>query len=211
MQNIFLDFDGTLVDIKTRHYETYRQCVSRFNGNCLEADAYWSLKRHDTPWADILRRSALDSSIEKEFLTYFIECIEDFEMLKTDRLFGDALSFIDSINQSHEVYLVSLRRNHLNLVKQLEYLSIHHKFKEILSGHSETKKGVLTKKADVIRSIRGHEAGVIIGDTEADIAASHQLNITSIALTTGIRDRSLLEKLQPSYIVNSLSEAKRYI
>lgn len=211
IKNIFLDFDGTLVDIKERHHTVYTLCVKAFGGIPLNIDTYWDLKRRDTLWSDIIIRSKLSLDIEKDFLALFVEYIEDIEMLKKDRLFGDALAFIDHVAQDYNVYLVSLRRHHDHLMEQLEYLSIEHRFTAVLSGHSETKRGVLTKKAEVIRGVDGYSEGIIIGDTEADIVAGTHLNILSIALTTGIRDISLLQKLQPTYVANSLTEARQYI
>lgn len=211
INKIFLDFDGTLVDIKKRHYQVYKLCVERFGGVSLDTAEYWSLKRHDTQWSDILAASKLNPNIENDFLKVFIEKIEDIDMLKNDHLFDDTLNFISSVASRYDIYLVSLRRHHDNLVSQLKHLGIEYMFKTVLSGHSETKQGVLTKKADVIREIDGYGNGIIIGDTEADIAAATKLNIPSIALTTGIRDFAFLNSMNPTYISDSLTEAETYL
>lgn len=212
MKSVFLDFDGTLVDIKPRHYEVYRRCVMEFKGVPLRIDEYWNLKRHDTPWSEVLRLSSLDTNAERQFLAYFIDLIEKPQILKIDQLFDDALDVVARLKKDYRVYLVSLRRSHENLLGQLEHLGLQHAFENVLSGHSDTKKGVLNKKADVIKELGEYGRGYIIGDTEADIAVSHQLpDIESIAVTTGIRDESVLAKDHPDQMAASLQDAAKYL
>jgi phosphoglycolate phosphatase-like HAD superfamily hydrolase len=209
--NIFFDFDGTIVDISNRHYEVYTRCISVLNGKPLSKDDYWNGKRQDMRWPQILELSSIDPSNEEDFLNRFIDLIEDTELLKIDTLFDGSRDVLQRLTQNHNLILVSLRRNHDNLIGQLKYLGLDHFFSSILSGHSGTREGVLLKKAEVIREISGYNEGIIIGDTEADIAASKQLQIPVIAVTTGIRDRKFLVAYEPDYIVDSIVDAEDVI
>lgn len=205
--SIFIDFDGTLVDIAPRHYRVYVSCLRSFNGYPLEMYEYWKLKRANAPWSQILQLSGVDPELESEFLKPFIERIEsDYELMQ-DELFPGSLTTLDRLSKRHDLYLLSLRRNSQALERQVDNLGIRQYFQQILVGHSDTKEGVLKKKADVIRAaLLELEDLVVIGDTEADIAAAKQLNATSVALRSGIRNDEFLEKMNPNYILNEIEE-----
>ena len=47
---------------------------------------------------------------------------------------------------------------------------------------------------------------MIIGDTEADVAAAKSIGAMSIAVTSGIRDYDFLEKLSPDVIIRSVGD-----
>ena len=51
----------------------------------------------------------------------------------------------------------------------------------------------------------------MIGDTEADIAAAKKYGIKVIAVDSGIRDRTQLERYQPNYYLPSLADAVDFI
>lgn len=205
---IFLDFDGTIVNISDRHYETYSQCTRTLGGAPISKNRYWKLKRRDTDWKIILPLSQLSVDVEGEFLARFINLIESTEMLAMDTLFDDSLNVLRSLSRQHELHLISLRRSHQNLQRQVDDLGLSSLFTGIYSGHSETKDGVLLKKAGIMRTVVGHANSVVVGDTEADIAAGQQLGIMSIAVTTGMRDHEYLSLLKPGYVVDSLTAAE---
>lgn len=211
MMNVFLDFDGTLVDIKYRHHKVYTHCVLSHDGTPLGLEEYWSLKRANTPWNKILSLSGVDQLYENDFLQQFIRLIESPRFLFMDQLFEGAMGALDDLSQSYTLHLVSLRRNHESLVEQLQNLSLISYFDTILSGHSDTKEGVLLKKAEVIRTIHGFHNGVIVGDAEADISAGRQLHIQSIAVLSGIRNSSFLSPLDPDYMVDSIVDVTRIL
>lgn len=209
--NIYLDFDGTVVDIKQRHHIVYVDCVVHFGGSPLGIDEYWQLKREDAKWKEILPLSGLNPSIERSFLAEFIHRIESPEMLRVDVLFKDAIESLEQLARQNRLVLVSLRRNHGHLMEQLKYLGITKYFENVLSGHSETKEGVLHKKSEVITAAGYRGGGCIIGDTEADVSAGKMLSLTTIAITTGIRSHEFLSKLGPDNIVDSLKECRELI
>lgn len=208
---LIFDFDGTLADISRRHYAVYKTVVSLFGGTPMSQATYWKQKRENTPWPKLISDSQLSLNNEKRFLKKFTELIEQPRMLALDELFSDTIETLESLSAHHDLILVSLRRKHVNLTSQLNTLNITHYFAYVLSGHSETKEGVLQKKAEVIRQQGLTDAAFLLGDTEADISAAKQLNIPAIALTTGIRSKSYLLTLDAAYIASSLTEAKNII
>lgn len=207
-RNIFIDFDGTLVDIAPRHYRVYRKCVEKMGGTPLDRKKYWELKRDNISWNELLLISGLEINNRDDYLELFIDRIESLEELYRDELFVDSLSALKKLSSNdNKLYLLSLRRNSDALDKQIEKLGIECFFEEILSGHSDTKEGALLKKADIIKqTIDNPEDSIIVGDTEADVAAAQQLNATSIALLSGIRSKKFLKSMEPDYLVDGIGD-----
>lgn len=207
-RNIFIDFDGTLVDIAPRHYRVYKKCVEKMGGTPLDRKKYWELKRDNISWNELLLISGLEVNNRDDYLELFIDRIESLEELYRDELFVDSLSALKKLSSNdNKLYLLSLRRNSDALDKQIEKLGIGCFFKEILSGHSDTKEGTLLKKADIIKqTIDNPEDSIIVGDTEADVAAAQQLNATSIALLSGIRSKKFLKSMEPDYLVAGIGD-----
>lgn len=211
-KNVFIDLDGTLIDIAPRHYRVYEACVCSYGGKALPLDKYWQFKRNDTSWSDILLLSGVDVSLEGDFLKLFISKIESPEELSQDRLFADSLGTLEKLRDRHNLYLLSLRRNDLALNQEIDELGIRRFFKQILSGHSETKSGTLTKKAEIIRSIGvDPQSVVVIGDTEADIVAAQDIGATSIALRSGIRSDKFLAATNPDYLVDGIGDVVKIL
>lgn len=207
-RNIFIDFDGTLVDIAPRHYRVYKKCVEKMGGTPLDRKKYWELKRDNISWNELLPMSGLEVNNRDDYLKLFIDRIELLEELYRDELFVDSLSTLKKLSSNgNKLYLLSLRRNSDALDKQIEKLGIGRFFEKILSGHSDTKEGTLLKKADIVKqAIDNPEDSIIIGDTEADVAAAQQLNATSIALLSGIRSKEFLKSMEPDYLVDGIGD-----
>lgn len=203
---IFFDFDGTLTDISKRHYEVYSRCVAKYGGNLINRKEYWDNKRANVSWYDMLLKSDIDPELEVEFLSYFTELIELPEFLRLDTLLDSSLGVLKKLSTRHELILISLRRNHDNLLDQLDELGISTYFTRIESGHSETVEQTLTKKADIISAMDGVGGAVIIGDTEADISAGKHLGIRTIAVLSGIRNKSFIQSFNPDAIIDSIAD-----
>ena len=152
--------------------------------------------------------SGLEVNNRDDYLKLFIDRIESLEELYRDELFVDSLSTLKKLSSNgNKLYLLSLRRNSDALDKQIEKLGIGCFFEKILSGHSDTKEGTLLKKADIIKqTIDNPGDSIIIGDTEADVAAAQQLNATSIALLSGIRSKEFLKSMEPDYLVDGIGD-----
>lgn len=210
-KNIFVDFDGTLVDIAPRHCQLYENCVKALDGAPLNKEEYWEMKRANVSWDKLLSLSGLNVDKKEEYLKLFIDQIESREKLSIDKLFTDSLRTLGQLRlNGNKLYLLSLRRHADALDWQIEHLGVRHFFERILSGHSDTKEGTLLKKADIVRqTVDNPSEVVIIGDTEADIAAAQQLDATSIALMSGIRNKEFLSVLRPNYLVEGIGDINK--
>jgi phosphoglycolate phosphatase-like HAD superfamily hydrolase len=202
---IFFDLDGTLIDVSLRHHRVYSEIVTALNGKPLDKDTYWELKRAKTAWPELLQKSGLSPDVLPVFLERFIATIEQPEYLRADTLFPDALATVKHLATRHACYLVSLRRNHQNLLLEIQWLGLTKHFKKILTGHSETDGS--DKKAELIAGeLQPDESAIIVGDTEADIKTGQQLGLTTVALLSGIRSKDFLAALNPDHILQSVEE-----
>jgi phosphoglycolate phosphatase-like HAD superfamily hydrolase len=52
------------------------------------------------------------------------------------------------------------------------------------------------------------DPAVVIGDTEADVAAAHALGYLSVAVASGIRDRDVLARDDPGYLVDGIGDVE---
>lgn len=205
----FCDLDGTLIDVSQRHYSVYREITTKFGGNPLSQDIYWDLKRNKVKWSKLLPLSDLSINVKDEYLKAFILKIEDPLNLKIDRLFPGVKEILSSIINFSDIYLVSLRRNRLNLIKEVDDLGLSAYFTDILSGHSENDG--FDVKIELIKDKLGKDSGVIIGDTEADIITGKKLNLLTIAVTSGIRSTSFLKELNPDFLISSVADVQDLI
>lgn len=197
-----------MVDIAPRHYRVYQKCVKALGGTPLNKEEYWKMKRTNVSWDKLLPLSGLSIDEKDAYLKLFIDRIESQEELGADELFKDSLRVLEQLRANdNKLYLLSLRRNADALDWQIEHLGIRHLFERILSGHSDTKEGTLLKKADIVRqTVDNPSEVVIIGDTEADIAAAQQLGATSIALMSGIRNEEFLSAMHPNHLVDGIGD-----
>ncbi len=203
---IFCDLDGTLINVKNRHYAVYRDVAVELNGQAITKSEYWTLKRQKCKWPEILIKSKLSFKDEGVFLKKFICKIEDPKYLAQDTLFPGVISALEIISDYGDLYLVSLRRNKDNLLGQLEALNIAQYFQTVLTGHSENDG--YDVKIQLIENLLEKDKGIVIGDTEADVMTGKILGLTTVAVKTGIRDEKFLKKLEPDYLISDITHIK---
>lgn len=201
---LFLDFDGTIVDVSSRHYRVYTEALAGVNGTPLTKAEYWQLKRNRVNWPDILTRSDVAEDLQPAFMEAFISLIENPEMLKLDLVIGDVFQTLKGLSAKHELFLVSLRRHQDRLEKQVTELGLAPYFMKIISGHTEYKGYDL--KVEIISDLKTDESGVVVGDTETDVRAAQALSLISVAVVSGIREEEYLRSLNPDYVIDDMTQ-----
>jgi phosphoglycolate phosphatase-like HAD superfamily hydrolase len=202
---VVLDFDGTLVDVHERHYDTYRSTTEALGGRPLDPGGYWERKRRGQGWAGILAASRIAATDEQRFVERFVAGIEAPERLRLDRLFPGAREALTALRRGGDrLVLLSLRRSATGLERQLEWLGITGEFDRVRSGHSRA-----SGRHDKVRLIR--ELGIgppaaAVGDTEADVLAARELGLPAIAVASGLRDRSYLERLGADLVLDGIAQ-----
>jgi phosphoglycolate phosphatase-like HAD superfamily hydrolase len=202
--SLVFDLDGTLLDVSVRHHHVYSAVCTALGGRPLERAEYWQLKRQGVAWADILAPSGLTPDEFTTFDTRFREQIELPENLGFDTLFPTAIPLLTRV-AGHHCVLASLRSSATALRAQLDVLEMQPFFAATDSAFPDGEPASVVK-ARLIRKLMPTETrAAVIGDTEADVAAAVELGYVSIALCSGIRDRSVLVHSKPDHLVDDLS------
>jgi len=205
MMTFYLDLDGTLIDVSERYYRIYREMVLAGGGNPLKKSEYWRLRRQGISESELLSQ-LVPSKVYSELLASRAKKLETLEYLKYDQLVPGALETIEFLKARARLILVTLRNAAMELMHQLQTLGLGSLFELVLfptqhiDDHAKSKATLISGNPWFKA-----ENSMIIGDSEADILAGKMLNIKSIAVLSGIREREILVRYKPDYIIDSLA------
>ena len=201
--NVFLDLDGPILDNREKYYRLYRDLIWETPCEPLAMSEYWTLKQNRTPEDEILNQSAVPSALHRDYLDARARLIESVDYLSLDRVWPGVHEWLERCSAANPTYLVTMRKRRRSLLTQLDRLQVLPFFTEVLSV--DNNNGDWHVKHRLIDPyLSNGEASVIIGDTEADIEAGHQLGIATIAVRSGIRNDAHLAGTRPNMIVDSL-------
>jgi phosphoglycolate phosphatase len=200
---LVFDLDGTLLDVSARHHHVYSTVCRSLGGQPLDRAAFWHLKRRRTGWSEILAQSGLDDAEVTPFEAAFEELIELPDSLGFDVLFPETIPVLTRLAEIYRCTLVTLRSSATALRAQLAVFALTPFFEAIESAAPGADPAF--EKARLIRkTVPADDAAVVIGDSEADVAAANVLGYLSIAVYSGIRDRDILERDHPGYLVDGI-------
>ncbi len=217
---VFCDFDGPLVDVSDRYYNTYCIALSRtheyylswdelFSVNFLSKQQFWQMKQERVCDQEI----ALRSGLQIQHIPYFVQqvhaIVNESFLLEKDKFHQGvnwALALLHS--QGFRLVVVTLRAQE-QVTQLLNNYGLLRLFSAVYGTSDQTiayRNNVECKTALLQRALveQGNEKACMIGDTEADILAAQATGISAIALTCGIRSRNYLKQYQPDYIETSL-------
>jgi phosphoglycolate phosphatase len=200
---LVFDLDGTLLDVAARHHHVYSAVCESLGGQPMARADYWHLKRQRTGWPEILAKSGVDETQIATFEAKFAELIELPDSLGFDVLFPETIPVLTRLAATYRCTLVSLRSSATALRAQLAVFALTPFFDAIEIAAAGTDPAF--QKARLIRkTVPADDPAVVIGDTEADVAAANALGYLSIAVCSGIRDRDMLVGDHPGYIVDDI-------
>jgi phosphoglycolate phosphatase len=205
------DLDGTFINCESRYYSVYRDIILKMDGVPLPQESFWALKREKASDSELLKMSHLDELNNADFRNQVIEKIEQTNYLDMDGLYPGVLPILkEARSYFDKIILITLRRDSNALNSQLKRLGLTEYFDYILNGNNDTVAAWQTK-ADLFRSLGikmdpDCVGGFFIGDTEVDILAGKQLGLKTVAVTSGIRSRKVLEQYEPDYIFQDFTD-----
>jgi len=200
---LVFDLDGTLLDVSARHHHVYSTVCASLGGEPLARAPYWHLKRRRTPLPEILAQSGLTETEVPAFTAGFAELIEVPDSLGFDVLFPETIPVLTRLAATYRCSLVSLRSSATALRAQLAVFALTPFFEAIEMGPAG-EDPAFQKARLMRRTVPDDDPGVVIGDTEADVAAANALGYLSIAVCSGIRDREVLAQGAPGYLVDDI-------
>ena len=187
----------------------HRDTLSELGSSFLEKERYWGLKRKKEPEARIAEAcgaGALSLEYQKER-----QCrIEARPYIELDRVQDGAIQALEHLGQTYEQVLVTLRHDTENLIWQLHHQDLTRHFSAVLSSGEVSDPRWKLKYGLVSEHLKQHPGRaarhVLITDTDTDVRSGKELGFATIAITNGIRERSILEAAHPDRIIDRTSE-----
>jgi len=198
---LFLDLDGTLLDVEPRNQRLHSDLVAAAGGHPLPAAEYWDLKRRRVPEREILARTGISSEAATEVAARRDLLIEDAAYLRFDQPWpwvGDVLAALALLSP---LVLITLRRHRDRALAQLAALGLDRRFAHILIGRSD---GTPEAKAALALEIDPAPGSVLVGDTEVDVASGKALGFLTVAVASGLRDADHLAAAGPDVLLDDL-------
>lgn len=208
MTRLYFDLDGTLIDVRKRHYAAYAEAAHDLGLTPLSEQDFWDYRRDGAETEDLL--GALEEADRERFEERWRELFDEPSYVRLDALIPGARQTLAKLRESYELVLVSLREDREALLDQLEELALRKFFKSVYSPLEPDKAA---SKADLIKrqQDRNGDDVAFVGDSEEDIAAARELGIDAVSVTTGVRGRRYLEARGPDEVISSVRELLRIL
>jgi phosphoglycolate phosphatase len=210
---LIFDLDGTLLDSKLDLVNSVNWTLGQLGIPVLSYELIYSFVGNGV--SDLIRRSVIADGQDNEprfeaalalFMDHYME-----HCLDTTLLFASVYDIIDHYKNKKKAIYTNKSIGFTE--KILTGLGVFDEFAIVLGGDSlPTKKpdpaGVyhIMKKLNTIP-----EKTIIIGDSATDIKTGQAANIKTCGVTYGFRPQKEIEECQPDFIVNDLTEIKKYI
>jgi phosphoglycolate phosphatase-like HAD superfamily hydrolase len=221
--------DGPIIDVSERYYQTYLQAWQTTCGDPsrlpLSKDQFWQLKQERTADTEIARLSGIPESFIPQFLNTVAVLVNQPQNLSQDQL-QPGVKWALALLQDAGVRLVLVT---LRPQAEAEQLLLHYHLRNYFDqvwGSTDPDaayRNNTAQKCSLLELAAQHEQiqaqpdpnllanAWMIGDTEADVVAGQALNVSTIALTCGIRSHNYLAQLNPTRITRDLVVAVHYL
>lgn len=188
-KTIYIDLDGTLLDVSERLYRLHKDSISTFRFAQLQKEEYMKLKRQGMKEKEIIERK-YNKNIFEKYNTIRLRNMEKKHYLDFDKMFFRNINILRELKKGQELILVTNRKSKSSFFKQFKKFNLDGLFDKVLFSRKEIVK----------------DNSVIIGDTEEDVLTARKLNVPIIVVENGLRDKNFLIKYKPDFIVRKFSE-----
>jgi len=184
---VFLDFDGTLVDVMPRFHAIFSEYLLAKGFSPPNLSEYRRLKRLHNYDPEIFKALNVDVAWE-DYREWKVNRVESTSYLYLDRLIGEPHYVVERLRDcGYSVVLLSARRIRENLLAELEWLKISDLFDDVLV----TEEYEIDSKARKLAKI-AKNGDIIVGDSETELTAAKELGIRHFGVTTGLRSADFL-------------------
>lgn len=184
---IFCDVDGTLLDSSARHEQLLRDLI-REEGLTWpqQAPDYLAYKADGHSTFAWLRKAGFGEEIARHLAESWRQRIEWPGYLQTDKPYPDAAVFLQAVKcLPAVVVLLSARQDAAALQSTLEQCGLLPLVQELAVV---SPQGAAQRKAAFLRG-RAQPGDIMVGDTEADLAAAQAAGLPCLLLDRGFRSR----------------------
>ncbi len=232
-QVVFCDFDGPIVDVSERYYQTYIRglqaiaAIYRQETNAelpiapLSKQQFWQMKQNRTADIEIAVRSGIPASWFGLFIQQVERIVNHPSLLLWDRIQPSAQAALCYLNQANMRLVVVTLRHPQQVNAFLETQGLTHLVDEVYgvadvnaayANRVEQKCGLLAV-AIAQQKAKGYQTrnSWMLGDTEADVIAAQGTGLSAAALTCGVRSRAYLQTLEPTEVYDELLTAAKAV
>lgn len=188
MPVLYLDLDGTLLDVWPRYFAVMKSYFDREGLPFVSLEEY---RRQKLLWVrdEAIVRQAIgdDPCLADRLLPHYFkwkrERLESEDMLRLDRPFGGLPDFAARLRPAYRLHLISVRRDPELAMRQLRGLEMIAPFERI---DFVLPSSASNPKRDAIQDRVGPQ-DAIVGDSEVDIACGAMLGLRAFHVGTGLR------------------------
>ena len=197
---LIFDLDGTLLDVRQRHFAVYSHVLRELGRPALPEAEYWRRRRAgEGTFAVVGDLPADDLS---RFRNAWFERIECRHYLALDRPYAGVRDALTDLGGNHRLILVTLRRDPDALVWQLAQTSLAPFFVEVISPSG----GVPSRKSGLLPDWYPMGQTWVIGDSEADIELASDLGARYICITEGVRSADFFRARGQVFLASTVQD-----
>lgn len=219
-KRIFTDFDGPIMDVSERYYQVYLYCLDKICQpnqvvTTLSKSDFWELKRSQVPEKEIANLSGFkDEEQSIAFAHLRRATVHTNPYFDHDCLIDSAIPALEKAqNLGIDLAVMTMRRRR-ELEPVLDKYNLRRFFSSdrifcldddyVKTVDTQDKPKLMQRAQATLPEVQQQW---MIGDTEADIIAAQTYGVPAIAVFSGIRNQTQLEKYQPHKILPNLLES----
>ena len=198
--SLAFDFDGTLVNCKTRQTEVLRSILRRKECNILQFNfnKWWKYKTNGSSTFNALVKMKVSGEIAKYISKSWIDIIENPEWLDLDKLSNNVIPLLSQLKKSdNSTFIVTARKSEYLFLNQIKKLSIDQYFNKYFVVDPNQSR---VQKTEILQKLK---PSIFIGDTENDFYSANESGVKFIAVSSGQRTKQFLLNQGIDLIIDS--------
>lgn len=202
MPSLYLDLDGTLLDVSERYWRLHSDLIGRLGLPAISRSRFWELKRARVRSSSLV---PIAEEAQRRYWSAWVDLIESSDYLGYDRVIDGVRRSLELLGQSHRLVIATMRKDPEALARQLDKLRLSSYAERILAAGDGDRRAA-DKHSLIATDCNFASAGdLVVGDTEADIIAGQRLGAATVGVLTGMRDRTRLLQARPNALIPSVA------
>ncbi|MEM8502085.1 MAG: HAD hydrolase-like protein [Cyanobacteria bacterium P01_D01_bin.1] len=230
---VFCDFDGPIVDVSERYYQTYQQGLRSLAAMHkrqtdvelaiapLSKQQFWQMKQNRTADIEIAIRSGVPSKWFGTFIRQVEKTVNHPSLLLWDKIQPSARAALRYLRQENMRLVLVTLRHPAQVSTFLQDNGLTHLVDEVYGMvdinaayvNRVERKCELLSGAIAQQKAKGYQthSSWMLGDTEADMFAAKDAGLSTAALTCGVRSEAYLQTLEPTEVHDELLSAVKAV